>query len=51
MKIKLTKELKSLVLEAAKYIDNGDPYKDVMDDYDVSLLIEAVAKHIKLKFK
>lgn len=46
-KVKLTKSLKKMVIQAANYVDNGDPWSDVMDDSDIAELIEAVAKHLK----
>jgi len=35
------------VTKAAEYIASGDPYKDVMDDYDVVEAIELLAKILK----
>lgn len=39
----LTEELKDKILTASEYIENGDPYKDVMDDIDVMQAIEILA--------
>jgi len=47
VKVKLTNRLKDLVIEAAEYVENGDPWKDVMDDYDVAELICFTARVIE----
>lgn len=46
-KVKLTKRLEKLVIEAAEYCENGDPWKDAMDDYDVAELICYTARVIE----
>ena len=32
---KKEKKFREKILKAAKFIDAGDPYKDVLDEYDV----------------
>ena len=39
-------ELEKKVLKAVEYIDNGDPYKDVLDDYEVMEALELLAEYI-----
>lgn len=39
--------LKQLVIEASEYVENGDPWKDAIDDSEVAELICYVARCIE----
>jgi hypothetical protein len=40
-------ELEKKVLKACEYMENGDPLKDVLDDYEVMEAIELLGEYIK----
>ena len=40
-------KLKDKILKGAEYIENGDPLKDAMDDYEIMDAIAILAEMIK----
>lgn len=49
--MKMSEKLKAKILEAAEYIEMGDPLKDVMEDQDICEAIEVLASIIKKECK
>jgi len=47
---KLNKGLKAKVIEAAEYVENGDPWKDVMNDSEVSEVLIYLAQVLRGRY-
>lgn len=47
MDLILTKKLSNKVQDADEYIENGDPLKDVMDDFEIMEAIQVLASAIR----
>jgi len=45
----LNKEFYDKIIKADRYIKNGDPLKDILDDYEIMQAIELLAKMLKEK--